>query len=422
MAKRVPCKNPDCSHTILEATAKQNDGLCMPCVQAQAKKERDEFVKKNRREVNEFEGITDAVEILKIIHRPRKHDPLVNWIPYPRPTDEIYLGLSEKEIGRLENYAIELIRAERGEEAEDIIRCLSAFTKVGLDDCLRQLVAHKSYYPNFVFHRSPVDVRDELFRRVETDEENRNLILIALAWIGDDAVVEKFANWRQKPPAWSSSLYKLPHEYSREAGWELTEEGHRRDLFFKTCYHLGKGSSSDPETFQAISDRMDSSPWCSVRLIDLLNLEPQAFGLMSPDIWQGHLSVTTCQVCSAFGTVYGEVDEFGKGHWSPLNIKPEYFPDDAETWERLPENSLMVGQARPPLFAADEFLPTSFSQLGGHPTWIQDAEYPICPKSSKTMMFLAQIWCEEIQDHSEGAFYIFVCPESRMTATIYQQT
>src|SRR5882724_6513573 len=98
MTERIPCKNPGCSHTILAATAERTNGWCMPCFQAAAKKEREEHVRKNRRDLNEFDGITDPVEWLKIIHRPRTFDPLVNWIPHATPTDQLYaeLNLSEQ--------------------------------------------------------------------------------------------------------------------------------------------------------------------------------------------------------------------------------------------------------------------------------------------------------------------------------------
>lgn len=93
-----------------------------------------------------------------------------------------------------------------------------------------------------------------------------------------------------------------------------------------------------------------------------------------------------------------------------------------ESWDPLPEDSLTPGERRSPLFAADQFLPTTFSQLGGHPTWIQDSEYPACPECATTMAFVAQIQRDEIQDQAEGIFYCFLCTPCRTTATRYQQT
>ena len=93
----------------------------MPCVHAAAKKERDEFVRKNRRDVDDFAGITDPVEVLKIIHKPRKYGPLVNWIPPATSTDQIYTGLNRADQQRLAKHAESLIGTERNAEAEEIV-------------------------------------------------------------------------------------------------------------------------------------------------------------------------------------------------------------------------------------------------------------------------------------------------------------
>ncbi len=69
----------------------------MPCVQAAEGERGKNTVKQNRRDVNEFHGVTDPVEVLKIVHRSRKYDPLVNWIPHPTPADRLYSELSEDE-------------------------------------------------------------------------------------------------------------------------------------------------------------------------------------------------------------------------------------------------------------------------------------------------------------------------------------
>lgn len=67
MTKRLPCNTPDCSGTILPATGERTGGYCMPCVQAAAGEEHEAFVRANRQNLNEFEGMTDRVEILKPI-------------------------------------------------------------------------------------------------------------------------------------------------------------------------------------------------------------------------------------------------------------------------------------------------------------------------------------------------------------------
>lgn len=421
MTDRVRCTNPECLNTILPSTAERTHGLCMPCVQAAAGKERDEYVRRNRRDVNEFDGITDPVESLKIIHKPRSYDPLVNWIPHPIPTDRLYSDLSHDEQERLAAYAETLIGSERHDEAESIVLCLSAFTNAFIESCLRALVAHGSFWPSLPFRRASSDLRDQLIDRVERDEENRNHILLALAWIGDAAVVELFKRWRNHPPSWRESLCCPPQDYSHGAGWELSDDGQRRDLYFQKCTRLLRGHSASPELFQAITDSKGSCPWCGQGLTNLVDLVASEFVTgMANDV--GRIQVTTCEVCTAFGTVFGVFNEAGNGRWSSANSRPEYLPDSSENWGRLPRNPLTPAGRRAAAFAADQFLPTTFSQVGELPTWIQDSSYPPCPVCSKTMMFLAQVDHGDIEDCSEGIYYAFLCPVCRTTATSYQQT
>jgi hypothetical protein len=68
---RVPCRAEGCGNTILPATAKINDGYCAPCVQKRKQEERVEFVRRNRREVDLYAGITDLVEVIRIMHTRR---------------------------------------------------------------------------------------------------------------------------------------------------------------------------------------------------------------------------------------------------------------------------------------------------------------------------------------------------------------
>ncbi|HEY6019521.1 MAG TPA: DUF1963 domain-containing protein [Candidatus Paceibacterota bacterium] len=421
MTERIRCKNPNCANMILVSTAQRTNGLCMPCVQAAARREREEYVRKHRRDVNEFEGITDPVEVLKIIHHPRKRDPLINWIPHPIPADQLYTKLNRWDLDLLATYAEGLIGTGRNDEAEDIVRCLAAFTDAPVENCLRAFIRNGSYWPSLAFFRASPDIRDELIARVERDDANRNHILMALAWIGDATVVKLFERWRQHPPPWQD-LHIPPHRYSYEAGWELTDNGHRRDLYYRQCTKLQQGRSAFPNSFKAITERQDHCPWCSQRLTNLVNVAPTEFGISGGYHAGDMISVTTCEICTVFTPVFSVFNEKGGSHWHPSNSRPKYLAEDPANWNWLPQDALTPVGIRPPLFAADQFLPTTFSQLGGHPTWVQDAEYPHCPSCANTMMFLAQINCDDIEDHSEGIYYAFVCTACKMTATHYQQT
>ncbi|MGV5765835.1 DUF1963 domain-containing protein [Escherichia coli] len=420
MTHRIPCKSPACISTILPETAARTNGYCMPCEQAQQQREHDEYIKKNKKIVNAFAGLSDPVVMLKLIHQPRKFDALIDWTPCPVPTDALYQQLTTVQAQLMADYATERFASGEYKLAQEICLCLAAFTQANLNAYFREWISYDdldndSYMP---FHRAPTDVRDRLLERVEDDAENRNCILQCLAWIGDDVVVERFAHWRNSPPPWRSSLYIEPEEYAHEAGWELTAEDQRRNLYFPQCFHLEMKSTGSCEALRVVDERNDTCPNCALPLTNLFDVDLKATGLSD----NGSFRVVTCECCTAYSTIFGYMDSKGNAHLSAKNIPPAWLPDDVSEWRRLPVNSMRQGNLRSPLFAADPFLPVSFSQLGGHPTWIQDAEYPLCPQCSHTMMFLAQLDYADIEQYGEGIIYAFICPECRTTATSYQQS
>lgn len=420
MTHRIPCKSPACTSTILPQTAARTNGYCMPCEQAQQQREHDEYIKKNKKIVNVFAGLRDPVAMLKLVHQPRKFDALIDWTPCPVPTDALYQQLTADQAQQMADYATERFASGEYKLAQEIWLCLAAFTQANLDAYFREWISYDDLdaYSPLPFHRAPADVRDTLLERVEVDAENRNFILQCLAWIGDDVVVERFAHWRNSPPPWRSSLYIEPEEYAHEAGWELTAEDQRRNLYFPQCFHLEMKSTGSCEALRVVDERSDTCPNCALPLTNLFDVDLKATGLSD----NGRFRVVTCECCTAYSTIFGYMDSKSNAHLSAKNIPPAWLPDDVSEWRRLPVNSMRQGNLRSPLFAADPFLPVSFSQLGGHPTWIQDAEYPLCPQCSHTMMFLAQLDYADIEQYGEGMIYAFICPECRTTATSYQQS
>ena len=93
--------------------------------------------------------------------------------------------------------------------------------------------------------------------------------------------------------------------------------------------------------------------------------------------------------------------------------------------EELIQQPITLGaQRRTPYEAVGRFMldEPSISQIGGHPEWIQDAEYPICPTCHRHMICIAQISWEDFEEYAEGSTYAFVCLEDGKAATVYQQT
>lgn len=395
----------------------------MPCVNARYRQEQEEYIRKNRKTIDAFSGISDPVEMLKLVHEPREHDPLIEWVPCPIPTDELYKKLSADECRYMADYAEDLFDSGYEDDAQEIALCLAAFTRANLDNFLRLVINEEELElaSPLPFHRAPPDVRDALLQKVETDAENRDGILCALAWIGDEVVVERFNRWRQEPPSWSASLYVLPHHYAHQAGWELAENGSRRDLYFSQCTHLVKQAPKQPAVFRAVTEYGENCPHCSLPLINLFEVAPGAVGL-NADCWPEKIRILICQCCTVYDTVFATLDPQGQPRWFEKNAISALAVKNSADWITLPLDILHPAETRLPLFAADPNLPTTFSQLGGHPAWVQDAEYPKCPTCAQTMMFLAQISYEDIEEYADGMLYGFICPTCRTTATSYQQT
>jgi hypothetical protein len=135
------------------------------------------------------------------------------------------------------------------------------------------------------------------------------------------------------------------------------------------------------------------------------------------------LTVPTCSVCTCYGDIiFGHVDA-RRPSWHPANARPNHLPDDSGSWPDLPTDALALSEKRRSVYhAASWFLPTPFSQLGGHPTWIQHAEYPRCPECSRRMVFIGQLSMEDVEKLGEGIYYGFVCHECQVSATSYQQS
>ncbi|PWW44855.1 hypothetical protein DET56_10155 [Paenibacillus pabuli] len=74
-------------------------------------------------------------------------------------------------------------------------------------------------------------------------------------------------------------------------------------------------------------------------------------------------------------------------------------------------------------FHASEWaMEPSASQIGGHPGWIQDAEYPNCPCCSSRMRAVGQIDWSEVEEYGDGMYYMFICEPCQITAVSYQQS
>ena len=424
MSVRIPCINDTCSGSILPATAEKTGGYCRPCLQAIKRKEQEDYIKKNRRDVDLYKGITNLAEVLIIMHQPKSYDPLINYLGYEKSREEVYALLSEEETAELKQAVLDLTLQEAWETAEQIVLEMACFTNASLTECLEALVEAKSYRASVAFKGASEKIRDELIQQVQSDACNRSELLLALAWIGDQKVVQLFNEWRSTPPEWKGELYVPPEEYSLETGWELTKDGEKRELFYRDCYGLEKADGVQPEAVRIIGEHEEKCRWCGTALTVLFDFDLTHPSLGFLQLPGTRLRIAACHICTCYGPVYTDIDGNGLSAWSQMNERPDYLPSDIGPDEKIENihSLVMAKEKRSCYYAASQFLETSISQIGGHPTWIQDAEYPKCPKCATSMKFVGQVEGCDTMQYGEGVYYAFLCKECSMAATHYQQT
>ncbi len=424
MEEKVICSEPGCENLILRSTASDTGGRCMPCKNKKESEAREADLKKNKKKVDRFAGITDRVEILKLLANPPKFDPLFEYVPYPQTKEQIYSELSPEQLDEYSKYINELIKSG-AEDAEDLAGELAAFTNAELTEIQLSLIEKEEFYPDIIFRNATPEVREAIIQLLKSSDPSSlslNSMLPALAWIGGKEIVQLFREWRENPPSWSSEFYIEPHNFSKSAGWVHTEESSRK-LFLEPCYGLKRTDTDSEDSITLFEDQPDDCPWCNQKLVTLMNLPLEKLNPITWELGFKKVEITTCQICTCYETVYCNLNSEGSSEWSQHNQRPDYLPDDADDWERYPKTQMKLNPSpRLPYTASNWLVELTKTQIGGLPGWIQDEAFPCCPKCSETMVFIGQISNEDIEDYAEGIFYIFLCSNCKIGATNYQQT
>jgi hypothetical protein len=174
---------------------------------------------------------------------------------------------------------------------------------------------------------------------------------------------------------------------------------------------------------RVIAPHEERCGWCGRPLVSLLDLALTSPELAFLELFGERLRFATCERCTAYRPLFTEVDLQGRSRWSALNMRPEYLGPDDE-WQGLPQDALVLGPERRTPIEGIVLLWKSvdgISQVGGHPTWEQDSEYPQCPRCRLPMPFVGQVKNGETKI-AEGITYAFLCDGCLIAATAYQQT
>lgn len=429
MVERIPCKTEYCSATILPSTAAKTGGICMPCHQEQERKKQQAYIEQHRKTVNLYDGLTDHVDILKVMHAPRKYDPLIQYVTYPLSMEQVYIFLSDQEANCMLKYAMKLFAVNNESEAEDILMSLVCYRNYNISNALPELIKRGLFYNPIVFKDASQDIQDQLLERVIWDEDNRNHLLLVLGWIGNAVVTEQFREWQLQPPKWAEQLYVTPETYALDGGWELTPDGEKRDLINHLCYAIRLEEQQNDDLNEVHHARFleishSTCPWCDRKLTKLMDVATSHPSLQYLDLQIENLQVITCDLCGGFSTIYIELDNHGVPVWSHYNQEPAYLPDidDVNNSTEIPLSLVLSHEPQSPYYAAVWTMSQLNSQIGGHPSWVQDPEYPLCPCCKRRMRYIGQIDYADFDKYGEGIFYMFICAKDRITATVYQQS
>ena len=332
-----------------------------------------------------------------------------------------------KELGQLALSLLDTSIEEEQEVLEQILvslACLVPGTLIGLH---QDIVAREIFYPPEIYLGADEKTRNILIQRIVSGDGDKNHLLSALAWIGDAGVQQQFSLWRDDPPVWRNELYIPPEDYAQEAGWVLSAEGKRRDLFSQTCYTLVRVPEAETPPIEKPVTVIEVYPehchWCDWEMTMLFDLALSAPALDFLHLSAERLRIVRCDRCSLFTFIFMDADTGGNSIWAEENVRPDFIGRERDDYPRLPINHMMLGSKRRTPYEANwQVLEEGHSQVGGHPAWVEDAEYPKCPSCQELMPFIAQLQTDDLEDYSEGTTYAFYCELCGKATTTYQQT
>jgi hypothetical protein len=366
----------------------------------------------------------ERIDAILAFHSTKSFGTKANLEGQEKRVADLYRSLETEEAAKLARLAIDRTDPRSSGESDAILRCLACLRSDSLIGHHEALVNHGVFSPPMLYRGAGNGIARRLLDLMPTDDSNH--LLCALAWIGGEVVEEAFHQWREYPPTWVDRLPIPPHRYSLQAGWQLTPDARRRDLIVPICHPLlpPGGDRSQFGAVRVVQDHEGTCGWCGRTLTTLIDLDLASIEAPHLEPIHGCLRIATCEVCSCYGTVYTRVGPDGTSVWHESNRRPGYLPDSTAEWYKLPRGCLVLGtEALNWLESSDWLIPgIQFSQLGGHPTWIQDAEYPECPGCGSPMPFVAQLSNEDHEQYGEGIYYMFACGECGVAATEYQQS
>jgi hypothetical protein len=213
-------------------------------------------------------------------------------------------------------------------------------------------------------------------------------------------------------------LARLPADDAHLAmvGFGRDSNGELRRLHALAVWHLAFP--------QGVLDGWASCPECGHRLHRLLRLGPVPAGIGITS--RGQVEFAWCPRCQDFINARyarhapdGAPEPFTVSSSSDLDRQPESFED----WF-IPETPVGLARLDERWAQQDWALANdreNLHRVGGEPTWIQNADYPVCPGCARTMSAVGQIAVADLWNF-EGICYLLWCDPCAISAVVYQQT
>jgi hypothetical protein len=323
-------------------------------------------------------------------------------------------SLSVEQFACLEEVLLQHIRS--GQEAqiaiaEDVVSDLVIHTSFSVDLLLRTMLQGGCAPLDHLFRAAGPQTEAELLAMLEK-RDRPELVMSALAWIDREEITSRFAHWKREETIALLDLYMF------NAGWELDANYQRRWLFTRSCFGL-KAASNQIESADLSSSVSSSNNekcrWCDRPLYSLSDFPTiyleKLFDLAST---VRSLSIPFCMYCTLFEPVPMSLKSGsdGKIDFSPRIAAGKRI--EQPSYKLEPSGGTLhleiAGSMRDCYSAVDSGRSYNLSQVGGFPTWPQDANYPHCVECGQTMLFFMQV---ESMDFPvlqyEGVYHFFVC-------------
>lgn len=327
-------------------------------------------------------------------------------------------SLSGEQLAQLEEVLLQHIRSRDEAQiaiAEDVVSDLVIQTSYSVDFLLKAML-QVGYSPlDHLFRAAGPQTEDELFAMLE-EKCRPELVMRALAWIDSKNVTARFADWQRE------QTVALLDFYMFNAGWELDANYQKRWLYSKSCFGLKAAGtqieSSGPPSLPSSFNIDKKCLWCDRPLFTLTDF-PTAYleNIFSLKSFVPTLSIPFCMYCTLFEPVPMSLKPGSDGRDGLVDFSPRI---DADKKIKQPQYKfetsggilhLQIDESMRDAFSAvDSGRSYNLSQIGGFPTWPQDANYPHCVECGQTMLFFMQV---ESMDFPllqyEGVYHLFVC-------------